>query len=589
MTNAVLKMSKKIGVALAMVLVVAVTAHAQLTSPLPTSPTTTLPNLEKANPSLDAEAMIFQSAIDPAEYHVGPGDVLQVRLWTGNESLQAFITPDLTLNVPRVGSFDARGKTLAQLKEEVYAKSDVVFHTAAERSRATGGPPPITISLLQPRRIYVKVAGDVLHPDIYATNAGTRADFAVGLANKQSTEGSATSGQDVKEQQREQEALRRTRPYFGVREEAPPSQRYISITHGDGSADYLDLLRFNATHDPKASPLLREGDVVYVPYRDPYIGSIGIYGAVKAPGDYEYVQTDSLRAFVHYAFGLQPNADSARIEVTRATPDGRLHTTVHNLGAIGSGREPDVSLMPGDRIVVPSYDIRIKAAVVSVRGEVERPGIVPIVDGKTKLSEVIKSVGGFRETAGLNAATIIRRGYEQTNSVGSTVDNSALARLSNFAVTDTANFNRQLLWRTPTVVVDMPKLFLHGDSSADVTLRDGDQIVIPMQPSTVYVYGFVNRPGFVAAIPNGRIADYIAEAGGYAEGAVTGKTRVIKADSKAWMEPDETVIQPGDEIYVPKEPDYSETYSLTMASTIVGIAGILIGITDFLLRIFKKQ
>jgi protein involved in polysaccharide export with SLBB domain len=584
-----MKLSEKFGMAAAMVIATALSAQAQLTSPLPTSPTTTMPNLEKANPSLDAEAMIFQSAIDPAEYHVGPGDVLQVRLWTGNESLQAFITPDLTLNIPRVGTFDARGKTLAQLKEEVYAKADVVFHTAAERSRATGAPPPVTVSLLQPRRIYVKVAGDVLHPDIYATNAGTRADFAVALANKASTEGSATSGQDVKEQQREQEALRRTRPYFGVREEAPASQRYISITHGDGSSDFLDLLRYNATHDPKASPLLREGDVVYVPYRDPYIGAIGIYGAVKAPGDYEYVQTDSLLPFIRYAFGLQPNADSTHVELTRATPDGRLHTTAHSLGAIATGREPDVPLLPGDRIVVPSYDIRVKAAVVSVRGEVERPGIVPIVDGKTKLSEVIKSVGGFRETAGLNAATIIRRGYEQTNSVGSPNDNTAIARLSNFQVTDTANFNRQLLWRTPTVVVDMPRLFLRGDSSADVMLRDGDQIVVPVQPSTVYVYGFVNRPGFVAAIPSGRLSDYIAEAGGYAEGAVQSRTRVIKADSKAWLHPDETVIQPGDEIYVPKEPDYSETYSLTMASTIVGIAGILIGITDFLLRIFKKQ
>jgi polysaccharide export outer membrane protein len=584
-----MKVSMKFARVAIMILIATVGAHAQLTAPLPTSPTTTLPNMERANPSLQADAMIFQSAIDPAEYHVGPGDVLQVRLWTGNETVQAFITPDMTLNIPRVGSFEARGKTLAQIKEEVYARADEVFHTATERAKATGGPPPVTISLLQPRRVYVKVAGDVLHPDIYTANAGARADFAVALANKESTEGSATSGQDVKEQQREQEALRRTRPYFGVREEAPASQRYISISHGDGTTEYLDLLRYNATHDPKAAPLLREGDVVYVPYRDPYIGAVGIYGAVKAPGDYEYVESDSLRAFIRYAFGLQSNADSARIELTRATPDGSLHTTTHSLSAIGSGRELDVALQPGDRIVVPSFDFHVKAAVVSVRGEVQRPGIVPIMDGRTKLSDVIKAVGGFRDDAALNAAVIIRRGYEQTNSVGSTQDNAAIARLSDFAVTDTANFNRQILLRTPTVVVDMPKLFVHGDSSADVMLRDGDQIVIPLKPNTVYVYGFVNKPGFVTVLPSGRISDYIMEAGGYAEGAVKSHTRVIKADSKAWMNPDETTIQPGDEIYVPKEPDYSETYNLTMASTVVGIAGILVGITDFLLRVFKKQ
>jgi protein involved in polysaccharide export with SLBB domain len=329
--------------------------------------------------------------------------------------------------------------------------------------------------------------------------------------------------------------------------------------------------------------------VIYVPFRDPYIGSVGVYGAVKAPGDYEFVTGDSLSQFVRYAFGLQSNADADHIELTRTTADGTLHTTVHNLSAILGHAAPDVLLQPSDRIVVPAIENRAKAAVVNVRGEVENPGIVPIIDGKTKLSEVIRQVGGFRPDAALNAAAIIRRGYDQTNSVGSEEDRLALTRLSDFPVTDTGNFQRQLGLRAPTVVVDMKRLFTDGDSSQDVVLRDGDHIVIPMAPTTVYVYGFVNKPGFVTVIPNGRLSDYIAEAGGYAEGAVKGHTRIIKAGSKAWIDPGDTQIEPGDEIYVPKEPDYSETYNLTMAQTVVGIAGILVGITDFLLRVLKKQ
>jgi protein involved in polysaccharide export with SLBB domain len=353
-------------VAVSLLFFVASASHAQLTAPLPTSPTTTIPTIDKANPALASDAMIFQSAIDPAEYHVGPGDVLRVQLWSSSESLQAYITPDLTLNIPRLGTFDVHGKTLAQVKDEVYAKANDVFKIAVERSRETGAPPPVTVSLLQPRRIYVKVAGDVLNPDIYTASAGSRADFAVSLANK-SPEGQAVSGTDTKEQQREQEALKKTRPYFGVREDAPASQRYLSVAHSDGTTERVDLLRYNTTHDPKASPLLREGDVVYVPYRDPYIGSVGVYGAVKAPGDYEFVQGDSLSQFISYAFGPAANADTTHVELTRASPDGSLHTTVHNIIAILAHAEPDVLLLPSDRIVVPAFENRTKAAVVNVQ------------------------------------------------------------------------------------------------------------------------------------------------------------------------------------------------------------------------------
>jgi ornithine cyclodeaminase/alanine dehydrogenase-like protein (mu-crystallin family) len=91
--------------------------------------------------------------------------------------------------------------------------------------------------------------------------------------------------------------------------------------------------------------------------------------------------------------------------------------------------------------------------------------------------------------------------------------------------------------------------------------------------------------GYLPYVEGATLKDYIAAAGGYAEGAVESKTRIIKAQTKQWMEPDETTIQPGDEIYVPKEGDFSEDYSWRVAGS---IAGIVSGVAFILFSIIDR-
>jgi hypothetical protein len=70
---------------------------------------------------------------------------------------------------------------------------------------------------------------------------------------------------------------------------------------------------------------------------------------------------------------------------------------------------------------------------------------------------------------------------------------------------------------------------------------------------------------------------YIAQAGGYANGAEKSETAVIKLRTKAWMEPSDTHIEPGDEVFVPKEPDLSEDYKLQRLTTWVTVATAVFG------------
>jgi hypothetical protein len=46
---------------------------------------------------------------------------------------------------------------------------------------------------------------------------------------------------------------------------------------------------------------------------------------------------------------------------------------------------------------------------------------------------------------------------------------------------------------------------------------------------------------------------YLERAGGYSEFAVKGETKVIKRATLEWLDPGATSLEPGDQIYVPKD------------------------------------
>jgi hypothetical protein len=89
----------------------------------------------------------------------------------------------------------------------------------------------------------------------------------------------------------------------------------------------------------------------------------------------------------------------------------------------------------------------------------------------------------------------------------------------------------------------------------------------------------VNNSGFIPWSEGGDANWYIAQAGGYGNSATRKKTAVIKGNTRAWMKPDETDIEPGDMIFVPHEPLVrlaTTTDLITVASAVVGgLTGIL--------------
>jgi protein involved in polysaccharide export with SLBB domain len=214
---------------------------------------------------------------------------------------------------------------------------------------------------------------------------------------------------------------------------------------------------------------------------------------------------------------------------------------------------------------------------VIVKGEVRFPGVYPIMRTGTKLSDVIKLAGGFTPNAFLAGGSVIRKKIDIDNKDITAEDEAKLVgRLANLTVEDTANFRFLTQVRNPYVAVDMVKLFEKGDANADITLRDGDVISIPVTPNSVYVWGYVGSTGYIPYHPGATVEEYVKLAGGYAEGSVPDGTRVIKARTRQWLKPNETSVDPGDEIYVPQERLYPSGYDLQKTQTIVGIVSTVV-------------
>jgi hypothetical protein len=128
------------------------------------------------------------------------------------------------------------------------------------------------------------------------------------------------------------------------------------------------------------------------------------------------------------------------------------------------------------------------------------------------------------------------------------------------------------------VNTDFMKLFVLGDSTADIMLQSEDYIMIPPRRGTIYVFGQVRSPGNVAFMTGADADYYVNQAGGFTDVAREGDVRIIKAATRQWLNPDETQIDEGDYVWVPREPERSFAYYMTIASQTASVLSVIIGI-----------
>ncbi|MFZ9834723.1 MAG: SLBB domain-containing protein [Holophagaceae bacterium] len=346
--------------------------------------------------------------------------------------------------------------------------------------------------------------------------------------------------------------------------------------------------------DPSHNLLLEERDVVRFYSNEDlrFTRYVRLSGPLSRAGLYAYLEGMRASDLIFRAGLVYPQANKYRAELSRtkiAEGSGNQGSTVIPLKLdqlISTESQSPVDLkddalnpllQPQDVIAlfeIPSF--RYHRSVV-IRGQVQRPGEYVFDKDHITLRDVIARSGGLTDKAFVSGAVFLRGANVIAQIEGlesSSLDPLALGvpdifrRLSEvkrdpttgvlqsnpirFGVSSLAN---------KRLVVDFEKA-LQGDRQADITLEDGDEIVIPEFTSTAYVIGEVASPFTVYQLGDRsdriRVIDAIKKAGMYTRNADTSNIRLLKANGQIidnitpfglWTH--WTYMGPGDTVIIP--------------------------------------
>jgi protein involved in polysaccharide export with SLBB domain len=400
------------------------------------------------------------------------------------------------------------------------------------------------------------VTGNVIFPGLYTLTAVDRAHRAIEKANQTQT----------REMLPEQKYL-----------VSLASTRNVYLTHKDGSFSRVDIDKILATHEDRWNPFLREGDVLVVPRKSPEKNTVGAYGEVNASGRFEYVDGDSIRDLIMIAQGFTRMARKDSVEFYRLNIEGRnMQVKILPLDDVLRGGASNIPLHPGDRIVVRGMSEQRADYRVEVLGEVLHPGTYPITRDGTRLSHIIRAAGGFTEQASLKTAEVTRRsidpGMIKLEQLESLRGGASLEDSSYYILETSLRIQKEI------VNVDFERLFAQGDTTADVILQSDDMINIPPRHRTIYVFGQVVSPGHVPYVVGQDVDYYIRAAGGLTERARGGDMKVVKARTRQWLSPEETAVEEGDYVWVPKVVERPFGYYLAIVAQSAAVISVALSI-----------
>ncbi|MFO7447678.1 MAG: SLBB domain-containing protein [Ignavibacteriaceae bacterium] len=387
------------------------------------------------------------------------------------------------------------------------------------------------------------------------------------------------------------------------------SLRNITLKRSNGEELSLDLMKFRRTGDFSNNPYLRNDDVLIFQSSDLERNFFAISGAVNKPGKYHFRDGDKLSDAVEIAQGINKAYENvSKAEINRLSYDGEKNEV------ISVDINSNYALQRGDRIVVVASETQKKEFSVTVYGEVNMPGVIPVTRSSTTLKEVIERAGGVTEYAALNRAKLftgnsfsllVRKLYgvnveTQSEAVFKAltdvserlvnIENAMMYRMSNVGFEDSVIFRMENELRVLTEGSSFNFSDINIDSSeaSKYIVRDGDIIIIPQRKKTVYVYGQVANPGYIAFEEGRDMNYYLNKAGGLGEYAQDDdEYMLIKAGSREWIpyKDRKPAIEEGDYIYVPRiSPPKPFAYYVDIASKsaaiISGIATILLVINQ---------
>jgi polysaccharide export outer membrane protein len=280
------------------------------------------PTVEEINQSLSVVAA--QSTSSPADYRMGPDDLIQVTIYNIPEREAATTPRTVILRVsqqgmiviPLVGEIAVKGKTPAELEQEL-----------AKRYTKYIRNPQIGILVTEYRQ-RASVMGAVQRPGVFELTGPKSVIDLVALAGGITEK----AGNQVHVYRQDNEGKRQSF-VIDLMALANPSGRITD----EKNADLINLG-------------VQAGDVINVPQA----GMFFVDGAVGKPGSYPLGRHYSLTQALATAGGVDAElADYSSIAIYRRRGPTKVETISVNLDSVRAGGSEDVQVLADDVVIVP--------------------------------------------------------------------------------------------------------------------------------------------------------------------------------------------------------------------------------------------
>ncbi len=377
----------------------------------------------------------------------------------------------------------------------------------------------------------------------------------------------------------------------GLLPEAFTDRVVVHRTHDDKSMEVFSLNLTEILNGTRPDFVLQNNDEIFISsaYDLKEQGVMSISGMVKNPGEYPFAENTTVEDFIIMAGGLLDGASLSRVDITRRKKDenglvasndiGELYTISLDKGLADNGNHQFI-LEPYDEVVVhrsPSYNVQRH---FSVSGEVNFPGTYSLTNREERISDLIQKAGGLTDFAYLKGARLVRQATPEEMQQAQTMEEIIRTRVDTSATAQASV--AQILQGVYSISLDLEAAMAQPGGDADVVLREGDRLEIPVKNNVVRIHGAVMFPTAVNYDPGMSADDYIEAAGGYSQKARRSKAYVVNMSGRAKKLRAATRIEPGSEIYVPerveknKRMDYGALTAISASAASVGTLGVAI-------------
>lgn len=473
----------------------------------------------------------------PENYKLGPGDEVIIDIWgTNQNTIRQTIAPDGFINVEGIGLVYLSGMTVKEADKYMRNQLNKIYSVAGD-----GAQSDIKLTLGALRTIQVNVMGEVKVPGTYFLSSLSSVYHALYRAGGFTDLGSLRNielirngkkivdvdvydfivkGQSPDDVTLQDGDIILVPTYEMIVDVAGNVKRPMKYEMKDGETvksllDYaggfkgdaytknINLIRRNGREyqvytvmsaDYETFNLMDADSLTIGTIIDKYENRVEVRGAVYRPGTYQLSeQINTVGKLIDIADGLKGDAFTNRAIIHRERKDLTLEVIAVDLKAILNGTAPDVVLQENDILFVSSIHDLQDLGIITVNGEVARPGTFVFADNMT-IEDAIIQAGGLLESASTAKVDVSRRIKDPMSSEA--ID--TLARTYTFTIKDGFVL----------------------DGSEGFVLQPYDQVYVRKSPiyneqGHVTVNGEVLYPGqYALSQKDMRLSDAIKESGG---------------------------------------------------------------------------